>query len=69
MNITENTMLKDILEKNPSIKEKLMEYNPEFKLLDTALSKVMIPKATIKMMSERGNVPVEDLIKKIKEWL
>ncbi len=69
MKITKDTMLKDILEKDASIKEKLIEYNSAYKLLNTPLSKVMIPKATVEMIAERGDVDVEELISKFEEWL
>ncbi len=67
--INENTRLKDILGVKPEIKKKLIDYNPSFKMLKTPLARVMIPKATVKIMSERSGVAVEELIVKLKEWM
>ncbi len=69
MQITKDTKLKDILEQKPEIKEKLIEYNPAYKLLNTPLAKVMVPKATVEMIAEKGDVSVDELIAKFKEWL
>ncbi len=67
--ITEDTKLLDILKVHPEIKEKLIKYNPAFKMLKTPLARIMLPKATVKIMSERSNVPLDEMINKLKEWI
>ncbi len=67
--INEMTRLQDILQKNPKIKAKLIEYNPAFSMLKTPLARIMIPKANVKMMSERSGVEIDELIAKLKEWI
>ncbi len=69
MVVTKDTRLKDIIERDPSIKEKLMEYNANFKMLKSPLAKVIVPVATVEMMSERSGVELETLIAKLNEWL
>ncbi len=67
--VTKDTKLKDIFAADPSIKEKLMAYNSAFELLKTPLAKVLVPQATVEMMSERSGVELDVLIKKLQEWL
>lgn len=64
--ITADTFLKDILAAYPFMKDRVTEINPKFKLLKTPLARVMLPKATIRMMSERVGMPLEELIRAIK---
>jgi len=63
---TKDTKLKDILEKYPDIKEKLIEINPKFKKLNSPLGKIMISKATIADMSEKTGMSVDDIIARLK---
>lgn len=65
--INEKTKLKDIFVKYPALKDRMIEINPKFKLLKTPLARVMLPKATIRMMSERSGMQIDELIQKIKE--
>ncbi len=69
MVVTKDTRLKDIIEHDPSIKEKLMAYNSNFEMLKSPLAKVIVPVATVEMMSERSGVELETLIAKLNEWL
>ncbi len=69
MKITKDTLLKDILSKDASIKEKLIEYNSAYQLLNTPLAKVMVPKATVEMIAAKGDVEIDELIAKLEEWL
>ncbi len=69
MVVTKDTRLKDIIARDPSIKEKLMEYNSNFEMLKSPLAKVIVPVATVEMMSERSGVALETLIAKLNEWL
>lgn len=64
--ITPDTLLKDILAAYPFMKGLMEEINPKFKMLKTPLARVMLPKATVRMMSERSGMPLEDLIQALK---
>lgn len=64
--ITPDTLLKDILAAYPFMKGLMEDINPKFKMLKTPLARVMLPKATVRMMSERSGMPLEDLIKALK---
>lgn len=65
--IDENTKLSSLLESYPRLKEKLPEISEKFKMIQTPLGRVMMPKATIKVMSERTGISIEELIIKLKE--
>ncbi len=67
--VDENSRLQDILKKDPSIKQKLMAYNSNFKMLNSPLARFIVPKATVKMMSQRSGVDLQTLIDKLNEWL
>lgn len=64
-----DTRLKDILDKWPWIRDDLPVINDNFKMLKTPLARVMIPKATLAMMSERGNMDLDLLISKLQELI
>ena len=38
-------------------------------MLNTPLARIMIPKATVKIMSERAEMPLDELIKALKEFV
>ncbi|GGM47086.1 PAS domain-containing protein [Porphyromonas pasteri] len=65
--ITASTRLKDLLEHHPWLKGALAEINPAFKMLSSPLARIMIPKATVGMMSERSGMDLQSLIDAIKE--
>lgn len=64
--ITSATLLKDLLAAYPLLKDRMEEISPKFKLLKSPLARVILPKATIKMMSERTGIPLEVLIESLK---
>ena len=64
--ITGTTRLKDLLEQHSWLKAKLPEINPAFKMLSTPLARIMIPKATVAMMSERSGMPLTELIAQLQ---
>lgn len=66
LEITGDTFVKDILAAYPFMREKMAEINGKFKLLQTPLARVMLPKATVHMMSERSGMPLGQLIEAIK---
>ena len=65
--ITASTRLKDLLEHHPWLKGTLAEINPAFKMLSSPLARIMIPKATVCMMSERSGMDLQSLIDAIKK--
>ena len=67
--ITSQTRLKDLLKKYPTLKNRLPELNPKFKMLNTPLGKIMMGKANVQMMSERSGIPLDKLIEGIKKLI
>ena len=65
--ITASTRLKDLLEHHPWLKGALAEINPAFKMLSSPLARIMIPKATVGMMSESSGMDLQSLIDAIKK--
>lgn len=66
--ITEDTMLKDILEADPNVKTLLFRLSDRFKTLNTPLARIMMPKATVKIMSERAEVDLDTLLRELREY-
>ena len=64
--ITAETFLKDIFADYPALKDQMEEISPKFKMLKTPLARIMLPKATIKIASERTGVELNTLIAEIK---
>lgn len=67
--ITPDTYLKDLFLRYPHLKGRMSEISPRFKMLATPLARVLLPKATIRLASERSGVPVDRLIAGIKKIL
>lgn len=61
-----DTKLVDLFNNYPWLKNKMIEISPKFKMLYTPLAKVMLPKATIKKVSERVGISELELVDKIK---
>lgn len=66
--ITEDTLLKDILEADPNVKTLLFRLSDRFKALNTPLARIMMPKATVKIMSERAEVDLDTLLQELREY-
>ena len=66
--ITEDTLLKDILEADPNVKTLLFHLSDRFKALNTPLARIMMPKATVKIMSERAEVDLDTLLRELREY-
>ena len=60
------TKLSDLLASYPWLKAELPSINPAFKMLQTPLARIMIPKATVSIMSERSQMPMDELIAAIE---
>ena len=67
--ITSQTRLKDLLKQYPTLKSRLPELDPKFKMLNTPLGKIMMGKANVQMMSERSGIPLDKLIEGIKKLI
>lgn len=67
--LNENTKLSDLLKAFPGLKEELPKINPAFKMLHSPLARVLIPTATIKIMSERSGMNMDELIQKITQYI
>ena len=65
--ITADTLLKDIFEDYPALKDQMEEISPKFKMLKTPLARLMLPKATIGIASERTGIALDHLIAEIKK--
>ena len=66
--INEDTLLKDILEADPNVKTLLFRLSDRFKALNTPLARIMMPKATVKMMSERAEVDLNTLLRELRGY-
>ena len=69
IDITPQTRLKDLLKQYPSLKGRLPEIDPKFKILNSPLGKLMLGKVNVQMMSERSGVPLDKLIGSIKKLI
>lgn len=67
LELTGETRLKDLLEQYSWLKGELPSINPAFKMLSSPLARIMIPKATVRMMSERSGMELQSLIAAIKQ--
>lgn len=67
--ITADTFLKDIFADYPELKDRMEEINPKFKMLKTPLARIMLPKATVKIASERTGMELTLLLAEIKKRL
>ena len=67
--ITEDTMLKDLFSQYPGLKEALAQQYAPFKMLQTALGKLILKKATIKMAGERSGLGTQKLITMIRQTI
>ena len=61
------TRLSDLLSAYPWLKSELPSINSAFKMLQTPLARIMIPKATVQIMSERSQMPLDELTAAIEE--
>ena len=66
--INEDTLLKDILEADPNVKNLLFRLSDRFEALNTPLARIMMPKATVKMMSERAEVDLNTLLRELRGY-
>ena len=67
--IDAKTTLSNLIKHRPDIVDYLISLNPKFEKLKTPMVKVMAKVATIKMIAERGDFEVNDLIRKIDAFI
>ena len=67
--IDAKTTLSNLIKQSPDIVDYLISLNPKFEKLKTPMVKVMAKVATIKMVAERGDFDVDDLIGKIDSFI
>ena len=67
--IDAKTTLSNLIKHSPDIVDYLISLNPKFEKLKTPMVKVMAKVATIKMIAERGDFDVDDLIGKIDTFI
>lgn len=69
LEITAETRVKDLLARYPALKGELPKLNPAFKMLNSPLARIIIPKATVQMMSERSGMTLDELIPQLRELI
>ena len=67
--IDAKTTLSNLIKQSPEVVDYLISLNPKFEKLKTPMVKVMAKEATIKMIAERGDFDVDDLIGKIDAFI
>ena len=67
--IDAKTTLSNLIKHSPDIVDYLISLNPKFEKLKTPMVKVMAKVATIKMIAERGDFDVDDLLGKIDAFI
>ena len=67
--IDAKTTLSNLIKQSPEVVDYLISLNPKFEKLKTPMVKVMAKVATIKMIAERGDFDVDDLIGKIDVFI
>ena len=67
--IDAKTTLSNLIKQSPEVVDYLISLNPKFEKLKTPMVKVMAKVATIKMIAERGDFDVDDLIGKIDAFI
>ena len=67
--INKDTYLKDLIKAYPNLKKDMIKISERFKILQGPLAAVMLPKATLEKVSEKGDIDLDTLIEKIKELI
>lgn len=67
--ISAETKLKTLIHRYPQLRDDLPSINSRFSMLKGPMSRVVLPVATIKMMSEQSGMPPQELIDKLKELI
>lgn len=67
--INENTRMQDLLDAYPFLKDEAIKINEKFRLLDNPIVRALVKNATLKDLSDRAGIPMEQLIGTIKDLL
>ena len=67
--LSANTRLQDLFKVYPKLRQDLPSMNSAFKMLNSPLARVIVPKATIAMMSGRSGIPMDDILSMLKELI
>lgn len=67
--LSADTRLQDLLKIYPQLRKDLPSMNSAFKMLNSPLARIIIPKATIAIMSKRSGVPLDDILSTLKELI
>ena len=65
LGLTGDTKLFPLFDVIPGLKDHMIHINPNFKMLNSPLAKLMKFKATLSMVAERGEMSLDDLIQAI----
>lgn len=69
MQITRDTMLLDLINQYPGLKDELPKINEKFKMLNTPMGKIMMGKAAIVEMSKKSGMDADTLIRKLQQLI
>lgn len=67
--IDAKTTLSNLIKQSPEVVDYLISLNPKFEKLKTPMVKVMAKVATIKMIAERGDFNIDELVGKIDAFI
>ena len=67
--ITSSTTLSELIKHSPDIVDYLITINPKFEMLKSPMVKVMSKVASLKMISERGDLNLNTLIKDVDAFI
>lgn len=67
--LSSKTRLQDLLKIYPQLRKDLPSVNSAFKMLNSPLARIIIPKATVAMMSERSGIPLDDILSMLRELI
>ena len=69
MELNKDTRLLDILDAYPWLREELPKKDSRFALLDSALGRIFLKKATIGDLSKKADISAEFLIEELQKML
>ena len=67
--LSANTRLQDLFKVYPKLRQDLPSMNSAFRMLNSPLARIIVPKATIAMMSERSGISLDDILSMLKELI
>ena len=67
--LSAETRLKDLLKTYPWLKAELVKLRPEFKMLNSPLGKLIVARATLKDVSERSGMSVDELLQSLQKLI